>query len=95
MQRRLRPPKTYSTYRVGLPEGQAADGVREVQRFVCEGRHVVDVHAALLVGVASSKVEVAGHLVHLHSATQGTWLAWQRKLAVRHLQLQLVARPLL
>lgn len=55
----------YAAYGVWLAEGEPLDCVCEIESLVCERRHVMDVHAALLVGVASGKVEVASHLVHL------------------------------
>jgi hypothetical protein len=65
-----------AAYRVWLPKREPLDCMREVQSLVRERRHVMNVHAALLVGVASGKVEVASHFVDLRTTAQPNAKTW-------------------
>lgn len=54
---------------VALSKCQLGDGMAQVKVLVCEGDQVMDMHVALLVGLARSKVYVASYLQAAKSTT--------------------------
>lgn len=54
-----------ATHWILLAKREAVDLVREVQYFIREWCHVMDMHAARLIRVACCEMEITRYLVHL------------------------------